>query len=92
MAIKRLELVYSGRLDQVGFRETAERLAIAYRLTGYVRKFPNGAVKILVEGEEKDLQKFMRDFNEDMDIFIEHFSRNWFPATGEYSRFRFLNI
>ncbi len=92
MAAKRLELVYSGRLDQVDFRETAERFATAHKLTGYVRKFSNGAVKLVVEGEEKDLQKFMLDFNEDMDIFIEHFSRTWFPATGEYSRFRFLNI
>ena len=85
-------MVYSGRLDQVDFRETAERFATAHDLTGYVEKFPNGTVKIVAEGEEKDLQRFMRDFNEDMDIFIEHFSRNWLSASGEYSRFRFLNI
>ncbi len=92
MALKRLELVYSGRLDQVDFRETAQRFASAHKLAGYVRKFPGGSVKIVVEGEEKELEKFTRDFNEDMDIFIEHFSRRWLPATGEYDDFRFLNI
>ena len=92
MAVKRLVLVYAGRLDQVDFRETAERFATAHKLTGYAQKFPNGSVKILLEGEEKELQEFLRDFNEDMDIFIEHFSRNWQAATGEHSCFRFLNI
>ena len=92
MALKRLELVYSGRVDQVDFRETAERFAQVHNLSGYVRKFPNGTVKIVAEGEEKELQRFMQDFNEDMDIFIEHFSRTWLPPTGEYNRFRFLNI
>ncbi len=92
MAPKRLELVYSGRLDQVDFRETAERFAAAHNLKGYVRGFPNGTVEVVVEGEEKGLQKFMRDFNEDMDIFIEHYSQHWYPATGEFSRFRFINI
>jgi acylphosphatase len=92
MAIKRLELTYSGRLDEVYFRETAERFAAAHKLTGYAKKFPNGTVKIVVEGLEEELQKFAQDFNEDMDIFIEHFSRNWLPPTGEYRRFRFLNV
>ncbi|KPJ68560.1 hypothetical protein AMJ44_06325 [candidate division WOR-1 bacterium DG_54_3] len=90
--MKRLELIYSGRLDEVDFRETAERFATAHKLTGYARKFPNATVKIVVEGAEQDLQKFMRDFNEDMDIFIEHFSRIWLPPTGEYRRFRFLSV
>jgi acylphosphatase len=92
MPLRRLELVYAGRLHEVDFRETAERFATAHKLTGYVRKFPNGTVKILVEGEEKELQKFLRDFNDDMDIFIERYSRHWFEATNEYRDFRFLNI
>jgi acylphosphatase len=92
VAPKRLELVYAGRLSEVDFRETAERFATAHKLTGWVRKFANGTVKVLVEGEGKELQKFMQDFNDDMDIFIERFSKNWFAATGEYDRFTFLNI
>lgn len=90
--MKRLELVYAGAMEMTDFRETAERFATAHGLTGYVRKFPNGTVKILAEGDEKELKKFMRDFNEDMDIWIDKFSQHWFPATGEYSKFRFLNI
>lgn len=90
--MKRLELAYSGRLDEVDFRATAERFATARKLTGYVQKFPNGTVKIVAEGEEKNLRNFLKDFNNDMDIFIEHFSQHWFDATGEYSRFTFLNI
>ncbi|MFC1637390.1 acylphosphatase [Candidatus Margulisiibacteriota bacterium] len=89
---KRLTLTYAGRLDEVDFRETAERFATAHKLTGHVKKFENGTVRVLVEGEEKELQKFMQDFNDDMDIFIEHFSKNWSAATGEYGRFTFLNI
>jgi acylphosphatase len=92
MPLKRLELVYNGRLQEVDFRATAERFATARNLTGYVSKFPNGNVKIVVEGEEKELQNFLRDFNDDMDIFIEHYSRHWFEPTNEYPDFRFLNI
>jgi acylphosphatase len=90
--IKRLELLYSGKMDQTDFRETAERFATAHQLVGFVKKLENDMIKIVAEGPEDELRKFMRDFDEDMDIYIEHFSANWADATGEFKRFELNHI
>ena len=84
---KRLELVYAGKLDQTDFRETAERFAIARGLVGHVKKNANGTMKIVAEGLEKNLKSFLQDFNEDVNIYFDHVSENWLPATGEFTRF-----
>jgi len=85
--IKRLELIYQGRLDQTDFRETAERFAIARGLVGHVKKNADGTIKIVAEGPEEHLKSFLQDYNEDMENYFDHFSYDWLPATGEFTRF-----
>ena len=85
--IKRLELVYSGKIDQTDFRETAERFATGRGLVGHVKKNANGTIKIVAEGPEDNLRNFLQDFNDDMGLYFDHFSDNWLPATGEFTRF-----
>src|SRR3989344_3916609 len=53
--MKRLHLVFKGRVQGVGFRFTAERIALELGVKGWVRNLPNGDVEILAEGKEKAL-------------------------------------
>lgn len=92
MPLKRLELTYTGRFDRVDFRDQAERFAFAHHLTGHVSKEAADRIRLVAEGEEEELKTFLYDLNEYMDIFIEHYSKRWLEATGEYSKFRISRV
>lgn len=87
MALKRVEVKYTGQVQGVGFRFTAERLANAYKVVGYVRNLADGGVELVAEGEESTLKNFLAAVRDEMEYYIEHISTNWFPPTGEFSRF-----
>lgn len=92
MPAKRLRLVYFGQFDRVDFRDQAERFAAIRGITGYARKISDDRIEVVAEGEERELQSFLQDLNEYMDLFIERYKRDWLTASGEYDRFRFMNF
>jgi acylphosphatase len=50
---------YSGHVQGVGFRATAVEIAKDYPVTGWVKNLDDGRVELLVEGPEKDVDKFL---------------------------------
>jgi acylphosphatase len=93
MAVNRVVVHYSGTVqgrESIGFRFSIERFATAYPVTGYVKNLSDGRVELVAEGEEDSLKKFLRSVHEDQDMFIDHYSVNWLPATGEFDRFRII--
>jgi acylphosphatase len=52
-------VVYSGRVQGVGFRYTAQRLAEGYPVGGYVRNLRSGDVELVAEGEAGDVEAFL---------------------------------
>jgi acylphosphatase len=87
MSAKRVEVVYKGSVQGVGFRFTVVRFANAYGVKGYVRNLPDGNVELVAEAEEKTLKDFLQAIIEDMGNVISKYSDNWFPPTGEFGRF-----
>ena len=61
---RRLHVYYSGRVQGVGFRFTAERLATDLGLTGWVKNLPDGRVEIVCEGAKADLDLFLLKIRE----------------------------
>ena len=57
----RERLVISGRVQGVGFRYFACRLAENYEVTGYVRNLPTGAVEIVAEGGKSEVEAFLAE-------------------------------
>jgi hydrogenase maturation protein HypF len=57
----RLRIRVKGIVQGVGFRPFIYRIAIQNRLSGYVRNRGDAGVEILIEGEEDNIEKFMRD-------------------------------
>lgn len=84
--------MYIGNFAGIDFRDQAERFASARKLTGYVSREAADRIRVVAEGEESELKEFLHDLNEYMDIFIEHYSRRWVPASGEYSKFRITKV
>lgn len=66
---KRVE--YSGRVQGVGFRFTAERLAAGFPVRGYVRNMPDGSVELVAEGDSEAVDAFLRALAERMGPCID---------------------
>ena len=58
-AAVRRRLIYTGRVQGVGFRYTAYSLARRYPLIGYVKNLPDGRVELVVQGAQGELVAFL---------------------------------
>ncbi|MGM0395948.1 MAG: acylphosphatase [Bacillota bacterium] len=59
--IRRKEIIFSGKVQKVGFRLEVFELANKLGLTGWVENLPDGSVKSQLQGEE-DRIEFLVDF------------------------------
>lgn len=57
--LKRLDLVISGKVQGIFFRQFIKQNATDLKLNGFVENKADGTVKVVIEGEEKDLQKLI---------------------------------
>jgi acylphosphatase len=55
----RRRVLYSGRVQGVGFRYAAFGLARRYRVAGFVRNLPGGSVELVAEGELDEVSAFL---------------------------------
>ena len=62
---------YSGRVQGVGFRYTAERMAAGFTVAGYVRNLPNGSVELVAEGESDQVEAFLASLGQQMASYIQ---------------------
>jgi acylphosphatase len=58
MAVAR-QVFYSGKVQGVGFRYTAQRIAGGFAVSGYVRNLRDGRVELLAEGEPDQVDAFL---------------------------------
>jgi acylphosphatase len=63
---------YSGHVQGVGFRYTAQGLARGYPVTGYVRNLPSGEVELVAEGEPDPVDAFLGAVARRMAGYITH--------------------
>lgn len=77
---ERRRLYYSGRVQGVGFRYTANRIAQNFDLSGTIRNLPDGRVELLVEGNASDLNVFLEAIAEAMKRYIEDVAVERLPA------------
>jgi len=57
-------IFFSGSVQGVGFRFTAERVAMRYNLTGFVRNTSEGRVEMLVQGRAEDIDDCIEDLQQ----------------------------
>lgn len=51
---------YSGQVQGVGFRATAERIAKEYPVSGWIKNLQDGRVQMLVEGPSDAVEEFLK--------------------------------
>ena len=55
MSLVRVQVLYSGRVQGVGFRYTVKSLVAGYDVLGVIRNLPDGRVELIVEGKQEEL-------------------------------------
>ncbi|MDP2921788.1 MAG: acylphosphatase [Candidatus Omnitrophota bacterium] len=88
MTNKRAHVFYSGNVQGVGFRYTAEDIAESLGLKGWVKNLSDGRVEVVAEGDEKDLKEFLDKIsNGQMARYIKDTEVSWEKATKEFDSF-----
>jgi len=62
---------YSGRVQGVGFRLTAQHIAEGFAMAGFVRNLPDGTVEVLAEGPAEQVNGLLSALNQRMAEYIE---------------------
>lgn len=84
---KCLRAAFSGTVQGVGFRYTAERLSRKFPITGYVRNLPNGQVELVAEGEEASVREFLARVHSAFKEYIRDVDSKWDEDRNEFEGF-----
>lgn len=61
-------VIFSGRVQGVGFRYTAKQLALGFDLVGSVRNQKDGTVELKVMGEENEVNDFITEIVDESEL------------------------
>jgi acylphosphatase len=85
---KRAHVIYSGRVQGVGFRYSVREVACGFEVTGFARNLPDGRVELVAEGEEDELKGFLDAIHQSqLGNYIRGEDVNWKDASSEFTRF-----
>ena len=79
---------YSGRVQGVGFRYTARSLAEQFDVSGYVQNLPDGRVRLEVEGDAAEIERFLQRLRQRMAGYIQEQKVDVQSARGDYDGFQ----
>ena len=83
----RTVIVFSGRVQGVGFRATARDVASRFPVTGWVRNEPDGSVRMEVQGSETDVRACITALQARMAGFIRSSTASSAPQEPDESSF-----
>ncbi len=80
MARQQVHVLYSGRVQGVGFRYTVKSLVAGFDVSGTVRNLDDGRVELIAVGERDELDAFLQAI---ADSGLRRFIRNRELAWGD---------
>lgn len=85
---KRVHVLYSGRVQGVGFRVTAEELACRLGVVGWIKNLRDGRVELIAESQETVLKQFLEAIRTSaMKNFIRQVESSWSDASDTFDDF-----
>ncbi len=85
--MQRVEVVFRGRVQGVGFRFTVQEISKQFQVTGFVRNEEDGSVRLVAEGLKEEVQRFLHAIQDRMADFIRSTENHWSEATHRWSQF-----
>jgi acylphosphatase len=87
----RMEILYSGNVQGVGFRYTAKSVATGFEITGIVRNLSDGRVQLVAEGARGELDAFRTALHDEgLNAFIRDEKISWCEAQNEFRGFEIV--
>jgi acylphosphatase len=87
----RIHVLYSGRVQGVGFRATVKNVAAGYEVVGTIRNLPDGRVELLAEGARQELEEFrVAVENSGLGRLVRGQQVSWSPAEGGFKGFEIV--
>ncbi len=87
MSHVRYQVIFSGRVQGVGFRYTSDQVARRFEVTGWVKNLPNGTVQMVIEGAVDELASYLDTVAAETHGRVIDCQTELKPATGEFSKF-----
>jgi acylphosphatase len=86
-----MQILYTGRVQGVGFRYAAKTVASGYEVTGTIRNLPDGRVELILEGQKEEMEAFRQAIKDSgLGSFIDKEDVKWSEATGELRGFEII--
>ena len=80
-------IIFTGRVQGVGFRFTARHSAERHQLTGFVRNLPDGTVEMLAQGPREDVDSCLEDIKDSFAGYIRETRVEEAPLSPQYTAF-----
>jgi acylphosphatase len=88
----RLQVIYSGRVQGVGFRYTAKMTARGFDVTGTVQNLSDGTVELIAEGGRQELEAFRDAIRlSGLGAAIRNEKAAWSAARGGFRGFEIIS-
>ncbi|MEK9160726.1 MAG: acylphosphatase [Patescibacteria group bacterium] len=86
--MERMEVVVSGRVQGVMYRDFVERNASVLSLCGFVKNLPDGTVSVCAEGEREKLETLLERLKKGpMFADVREVQVAWSDVRGEHTNF-----
>ena len=91
MSRQRLHILYTGRVQGVGFRYSTKVVACGFDVTGTVRNLSDGRVELFAEGERMELEEFRKAIQDsEVGRFVRNEAVEWSEAKNEFRGFEIV--
>jgi acylphosphatase len=81
-------VIFVGRVQGVGFRFTAHRMAHRHQLAGFVRNLPDGTVEMLAQGPAQDIDECLQNIREYFGDYLRETRIQEIPTDPKCKDFR----
>ena len=86
--MKRVTLHVTGSVQSAGYRSRVVTIANAFGIRGSIQNLPDGRVKIIAEGDEKDLERFIQAVDiKNALINVTSIEKEYSTPSGDYVSF-----
>ena len=80
-------ILFSGRVQGVGFRFTARSLASSHSIKGWVKNLADGRVELLAQANPDDLAAFLDNLRSELSGYIKREETEQLDSNDEFSDF-----
>ncbi|MDP8260618.1 MAG: acylphosphatase [Candidatus Gygaella obscura] len=84
---KHVKVIYSGRVQGVGFRYNIDNIAKVMNVYGWIKNLEDGRVILVAEDKKAVLEKFLDQINNFFSDYIKKTNVEWSDAIEDFNIF-----